>query len=73
MRAGCIHGGATLTESARVCAATQSETPEVTRDDQANINSFGRLNNRLHELDAELEGKKARRSARVCCVALFAC
>ena len=31
----------------------------MTREDQANINSFGRLNNRLHELDAELEGKKA--------------
>jgi hypothetical protein len=43
-----------------VRATPQSETPEVTRDDQANINSFGRLNNRLHELDAELEGKKAR-------------
>ena len=46
-----------------VRATPQSETPEVTRDDQANINSFGRLNNRLHELDAELEGKKARRDA----------
>ena len=37
------------------------ETPEVTREDQQRINAFGRLNNQLHELQAELEGKKARR------------
>jgi len=59
---------ATLTAaSARL--PPQSDTPEVTRDDQASINSFGRLNNRLHELDAELEGKKARfarRRLRLC-------
>jgi prefoldin subunit 4 len=46
---------------AHAAARTQGGgTPEVTREDQANINSFGRLNNRLHEVAAELEGKKAR-------------
>ena len=48
----------------------------MTRDDQANINSFGRLNNRLHELDAELEGKKACADAqqrRPCAVPDAAC
>ena len=46
--------------------ASQSpdETPEVTREDQQRINAFGRLNNQLHELQAELEGKKARGAAR---------
>ena len=33
----------------------------MTREDQQRINAFGRLNNQLHELQAELEGKKARR------------
>jgi len=32
----------------------------VTREDQKRINAFGRLNNRLHDVEAELEGKKAR-------------
>ncbi|CAI7933891.1 unnamed protein product, partial [Closterium sp. NIES-54] len=32
--------------------------PEVTWEDQQNINKFGRLNNRLHELDDEIKGKK---------------
>mmetsp|Transcript_3802 Transcript_3802/g.6514 ORF Transcript_3802/g.6514 Transcript_3802/m.6514 type:complete len:120 (+) Transcript_3802:157-516(+) len=31
---------------------------EVTWDDQQAINSFGKLNNRLHELRAELNAKK---------------
>eukprot|EP00240_Pyramimonas_obovata_P011002 CAMPEP_0118931450 /NCGR_PEP_ID=MMETSP1169-20130426/7785_1 /TAXON_ID=36882 /ORGANISM="Pyramimonas obovata, Strain CCMP722" /LENGTH=118 /DNA_ID=CAMNT_0006873949 /DNA_START=161 /DNA_END=517 /DNA_ORIENTATION=+ len=31
---------------------------EVTWDDQQAINSFGKLNNRLHELRAELAAKK---------------
>ncbi|CAI6009647.1 unnamed protein product [Closterium sp. NIES-65] len=32
--------------------------PEVTWEDQQNINKFGRLNNRLHELDDEIKAKK---------------
>ena len=43
-----------------------SQAVEVDRDDQAAINEFGRLNNRLHELDAELEGKKARSPGSLC-------
>lgn len=47
--------------AAVLCARlTPLQAVEVDRDDQASINEFGRLNNRLHELDAELEGKKAR-------------
>jgi|AntRauMFilla1563_2_1112583.scaffolds.fasta_scaffold155129_1 hypothetical protein len=33
---------------------------QVTWDDQQAINSFGKLNNRLHELRAELNAKKVR-------------
>mmetsp|Transcript_48207 Transcript_48207/g.92149 ORF Transcript_48207/g.92149 Transcript_48207/m.92149 type:complete len:123 (+) Transcript_48207:62-430(+) len=33
-------------------------TPEVEWEDQQNINTFGKLNNRLHELRAELVGQK---------------
>ncbi len=35
----------------------------MTREDQKRINAFGRLNNRLHDVSAELEGKKARAAA----------
>ena len=35
-------------------AGVASET-EVTWEDQQNINKFGRLNNRLHDLDDEIK------------------
>ena len=31
---------------------------EVTWDDQQNINAFGRLNNKFHELEDEIKAKK---------------
>ena len=34
------------------------EDAEVTWEDQQNINTFGRLNNRLHDLDDEIKTKK---------------
>ncbi|GJP34527.1 hypothetical protein CLOM_g18964 [Closterium sp. NIES-68] len=36
----------------------EGSDPEVTWEDQQNINKFGRLNNRLHELDDEIKAKK---------------
>ncbi len=34
---------------------------QVTKEDQANINTFGRLNNRMHELDDDLARKKVHK------------
>eukprot|EP00741_Cyanophora_paradoxa_P021479 tig00021357_g20735.t1 len=36
----------------------QQADPEVTRQDQQNINAFNRLNQRFHELEDELKAKK---------------
>ncbi|XP_051124165.1 prefoldin subunit 4 [Andrographis paniculata] len=39
-------------------AGSSGSEAEVTWEDQQNINSFGRLNNRLHELDDEIKTAK---------------
>ncbi|GER37901.1 argininosuccinate lyase, partial [Striga asiatica] len=49
--------------SLRICltmqqAGSSGSEAEVTWDDQQNINKFGRLNNRLHELDDEIKTAK---------------
>ncbi len=36
---------------------------DVTQEDQAAINSFGKLNNRRHELENEIKGNKKVRTA----------
>ena len=46
--------------------AQGSTSPEVLWEDQQRINQFGRLNNQLHELRAELKAKQARRHRGVC-------
>ncbi|KAI5676910.1 hypothetical protein M9H77_07860 [Catharanthus roseus] len=39
-------------------AGTSGSDMEVTWEDQQNINKFGRLNNRLHELEDEIKAAK---------------
>lgn len=39
-------------------AGTSGSEVEVTWEDQQNINKFGRLNNRLHELNDEIKAAK---------------
>ncbi|KAL6557526.1 Prefoldin subunit 4 [Orobanche minor] len=39
-------------------AGSSASETEVTWEDQQNINKFGRLNNRLHELDDEIKTAK---------------
>ena len=39
---------------------TQGNADEVSWDDQQNICAFGRLNTRLHEVNAELKAKSVR-------------
>lgn len=41
-------------------SAAQVNSVEVTWADQQNINSFGKLNNRKHELLAYVKAKKVR-------------
>eukprot|EP00959_Pyramimonas_sp_CCMP1952_P024478 513964-Pyramimonas_sp.AAC.2 len=43
---------------------TKAVLIRVTWDDQQAINTFGKLNNRLHELRAELDAKKVRERNR---------
>ena len=39
-------------------AGKGSSNIEVTLEDQQNINTFGKLNNRRHELESEIAGSK---------------
>ncbi|KAG5626368.1 hypothetical protein R3W88_002758 [Solanum pinnatisectum] len=41
-------------------AGTSGSEVEVTWEDQQNINKFGRLNNRLHELNDEIKAAKEK-------------
>jgi hypothetical protein len=41
-----------------VCYQGDGKETEVTWEDQQNINKFGRLNNKFHELEDEIKSKK---------------
>ena len=56
-----VSNNSTLYRSARSFPPyTQGNADEVSWDDQQNICAFGRLNTRLHEVNAELKAKSVR-------------
>ena len=56
-----VSNNSTLNRSARSFPPyTQGNADEVSWDDQQNICAFGRLNTRLHEVNAELKAKSVR-------------